>query len=465
MARFMDEDFLLNTPAARRLYHDYAEGLPIIDFHCHLPPRELAEDRRFRNMTGLWLGGDHYKWRAMRTAGVEEKYITGDAPDYEKFLRWAAVLPQAVGNPLYHWTHLELKRYFGVEEPLSPKTAPAIWERCNAQLPELTARRCVERMGVQLIYTTDDPVDSLAWHRQMARESGLAFRVLPAWRPDKAVNVEKEGFAAYIGTLSEAAGLLVTSFEDLKAALSRRMEHFHALGCRNSDHGLDRIVCDESLSPDVALKKGLLGMPVSEREADCFKTALLLFLAAEYKRRGWVMQLHFGAARNLNSNMFRRLGPDTGYDGIRGDAGAGLALGRLLDRIDSAGGLPRTILYSLDPTDNAQIGAVLGCFQGGGVRGRVQQGCAWWFNDSLPGMRAQLTSLASLSVLGCFVGMVTDSRSFLSYPRHEYFRRVLCSLLGRWVEDGEYPADYDTLGELVKDVSFRNAAAFFESED
>ncbi len=458
---FMDENFLLTTPAARRLYHEYAEGLPILDFHCHLPPQELAEDRRFRNMTELWLGGDHYKWRAMRSNGVEERFITGDAEDYEKFLCWAEVLPRLIGNPLYHWTHLELQRYFGVTEPLSPATAPMIWERCNDALRTLTARRCVEQMNVKLIYTTDDPVDSLEHHAALQREN-LPFRVLPAWRPDKAVNVEKEGFADYIRALGRAAGFSIRSFEDLKAALAIRMEHFNDLGCRNSDHGLDKIVCTEAASPDAVLKKALRGEPVTEAEADSYKTALLVFLAGEYALRGWVMQLHYGAARNMNSEMFRRLGPDTGFDAIRGDACSGLALGRLLDRIAETAELPKTILYSLNPADNAQIGAILGCFQGPEARGKLQQGCAWWFNDSVKGMREQLTSLASLSVLGNFVGMVTDSRSFLSYPRHEYFRRLLCAVLGAWVEAGEYPADYETLGELVKDISYRNAAAFFE---
>ena len=463
MRRFMDEDFLLTTETARRLYHEYAEGQPIIDFHCHLPPAELAQDRRFRNMTELWLGGDHYKWRAMRSNGTDERFITGDAPDYDKFQRWAEVLPRLIGNPLYHWTHLELQRYFGVTEPLSPATAPAIWERCSETLQTLTARRCVERMNVKLIYTTDDPVDSLEHHAALAGET-LPFRVLPAWRPDKALNVEKEGFAAYIAALSAAAGLPIDSFEDLKTALSLRMEHFHALGCRNSDHGLDKIVCEESASPDTVLKKALRGETPTAAEADSYKTALLLFLAGEYARRGWVMQLHYGAARNMNGAMFRRLGADTGFDAIRGDAGSGLALGRLLDRIAEAGELPKTVLYSLDPGDNAQIGAILGCFQGPGVRGRLQQGCAWWFNDSIKGMEEQITSLASLSVLGNFIGMTTDSRSFLSYPRHEYFRRILCAKLGVRVENGEYPADFDALGELVKDISWRNAAAYFESE-
>ena len=456
MRPFPDEEFLLTTPAARKLYHEYAEGQPILDCHCHLPPRDLAEDRQWETMTELWLGGDHYKWRAMRSDGIDEAYITGDAEPWEKFEKWASLLPKLAGNPLYHWSQLELRRIFGISEPLSGKNARAVWEQCNDALKTLSARSLVRSAGVKLIYTTDDPLDDLRWHRQLKEDFEVA--VLPAFRPDKALNIEKEGFAAYVAAL----GSDILDLDGLMNALIRRIDLFHAMGCRNSDHGLDRIPASFDGDPELILRRALSGMPVSRTEGEIFRAYVLYFLAEEYQKRGWVMQLHYGALRNPNLPAFRALGPDAGFDVIRGEGGAGVALAAFLGRLEQDGVLPKTVIYSLDPGDNAAIGAVLGAFQSPEARGKLQQGAAWWFNDTKDGILSQLTSLASLSVLGNFIGMVTDSRSFLSYPRHEYFRRLLCALLGRWVTDGEYPEDWDSLGQLVQDVSWRNAARYFD---
>lgn len=456
----MGKNFLLTSKVSQKLFHSYAQNMPVLDYHCHLSPAEIKADKRYRNITELWLGGDHYKWRAMRSNGVDEHYITGNAFDYEKFEKWAAVLPKLIGNPLYHWTHLELQRYFDIYEPLSPTTCPDIWQRCNKRLETLSARKFIEQMNVRYIYTTDDPCDTLEHHRALATEN-TSFTMLPAWRPDRVVNIDKPGFCEYIHKLSSICGFDIKDFEDLKRALSMRMEHFHAHGCRNSDHGLDYIPSGNPAHASQTFKKSLDAQRLSQEEADNYKTALLLFLAGEYSRRGWVMQLHYGAVRNVNPVMYEKLGPDTGYDAIWGSCENGLALGKLLGLMEQDSQLPKTIIYSLNPSDNAQIGTVIGCFQNGEARGKLQQGCAWWFNDSLKGMREQLSSLASLSVLGNFVGMVTDSRSFLSYTRHEYFRRIVCELFGTWVENGEYPEDYDILGKMVQDICYNNAAEFF----
>jgi glucuronate isomerase len=460
MQAFISPDFLLQTPAARELYHTYAENLPIIDFHCHLNPAEIAADVRWNNLTELWLGnfntGDHYKWRALRTHGTDERYITGDMSPYEKFEKYAELMPYTLGNPLFHWTQLELKRYFGIDKILSPITCREIWEECNEKLKTLSAKSIISASKVSLIYTTDDPSDDLRYHKDI-KKSGFGTAVLPAWRPDKAINIDKPGFADYIRALGD-----IKDFDALKTALSKRMDYFHALGCLNSDHGLDYIPCNFGGNPEAAFKKALSGATVTEEEAGSYKTALLTFLAAEYRRRGWVMQLHFGAARNANPLMFKSLGPDTGFDAIHGDAGCGKCLAALLGAVEASSGLPKTIIYSLNPADNAQIGAVVGCFQSSMTRGKIQQGSAWWFNDTKYGMEEQLKSLASLSLLPDFVGMVTDSRSFLSYTRHEYFRRILCNLIGSWVEGGEYPRDMKLLGQIVSDICYNNAKTYFK---
>ncbi len=454
MPGFLSDDFLLRTETARTLYHQYCEKLPIIDFHCHLSPEDIADDKRWDDMAQLWLGGDHYKWRAMRTAGIDERFITGGAAPYEKFAKYAELMPRLVGNPLYHWSHLELKRYFGIIRPLSAETCGEIWEECCFKLKTMSARSIISSSGVELIYTTDDPCDSLEHHKKL---KGFGTAVLPAWRPDRVLNPDKPGFPAYI----ERLGGGISDFDGLKAELCRRMDYFHSLGCRNSDHGLDRIPCNFIGNPDAAFRKALSGRTLESEEAEGYRAALLLFLAEEYSRRGWVMQIHYGAVRNANPRMLARLGADSGFDAIWGPAESGAALAALLGKMEERGALPRTVLYSLNPADNAQIGSVIGCFQSGGIRGRVQQGAAWWFNDTKSGMEEQLASLASLSVLPVFVGMVTDSRSFLSYVRHEYFRRILCNLLGSWAEDGEYPLDIEALGGIAADISYYNAAEFF----
>ncbi len=464
MKPFLSDDFLLSTETAQKLYHGTAESLPIVDYHCHVSPKEIYEDRRFENLTEVWLSGDHYKWRLMRSNGVEEYYITGDADPYEKFLRFAEVLPKAIGNPMYHWCHLELKNYFGYTGVLSAKTAKEVWELTKKKLrePTMSVRGIIRKSNVAFIGTTDDPIDSLEYHKKLAEDTSMTVTVAPSFRPDKALNIEKSGFAEYIEKLSAVSGIAVTDMESLKAALRNRMEHFHRHGCRASDHGLDRAVYAETNKAvlDAVLRKALEGKKVDEIEADAVKTDLLLFCAGEYVRLGWVMQIHYNCLRNPNSVMLERLGPDTGFDVIGPDNGVS-RLAKLLDRMYSAGKLPRTIIYSLDATDNAAIDTLLGAFQGTEVPGKIQHGSAWWFNDNKTGMQEQLTSLANLSLLGNFVGMLTDSRSFLSYTRHEYFRRILCDLIGTWVENGEYPNDEETLSELVRGICYRNAHRYF----
>lgn len=464
MQAFLSKDFLLRTETARKLYFGYAEKQPIIDYHCHISPKEIYEDKRFENITEVWLAGDHYKWRLMRSNGVDEYYITGDAPAYEKFLKFAEALPRAIGNPMYHWCHLELKNYFGYEGILNADTAPEVWELAKTKLAEenMSVRGLIKQSGVAFIGTTDDPIDSLEYHKLIAADESFSTVVAPSFRPDKAVNIDKAGFAEYIAKLSEVSGVAITDLASLKEALALRIEHFAAHGCRASDHGLDRVVYAES-DEDVLtaiLKKALSGNAVSESEADAYKTALLVFCAGEYAKRGWVMQLHYNCLRNTNTKMFKALGPDTGFDCIGPGNGVG-KLAKLLDRLYLEDALPRTVIYSLDASDNAAIDTILGAFQGSDVPGKIQHGSAWWFNDTKVGMREQMISLASLSVLGNFIGMLTDSRSFLSYARHEYFRRILCDLVGEWVENGEYPNDEKALGALITDISYGNARRYF----
>ncbi len=464
MRQFMDENFLLTNEFARTLYHAHAAKMPVVDYHCHINPQEIYENRCFDNITQVWLGGDHYKWRLMRACGVPERLITGDAPDRDKFLAWASALPRAIGNPLYHWTHLELKRYFGYDGVLNAQSAEMVWELCNERLAQdgLRVRGIIEKSNVRVICTTDDPVDSLIWHEKIAEDATCPVRVLPAFRPDKAVNIDKAGFADYIAKLSDVSGIAIHGLETLREALRARLDFFDDHGCRASDHGLDAVVWQQAddAQVDAVLRAALAGETVSAHDAACYQSAMLLFFAREYARRGWVMQIHYGALRNANGRMFDRLGPDTGYDCIDTPQTA-RALCALLDSLEREGALPRTILYSLNPNDNPVLTAALGCFQHEGVRNYVQHGSAWWFNDTCRGMQNQLENLADMSVLGNFVGMLTDSRSFLSYTRHEYFRRVLCQLIGQWVENGEYPADEAYLGQMVEDISYNNAVAFF----
>ncbi len=463
MKPFMDENFLLSNETARRLYQEHAKKMPIVDYHCHINPKEIYEDLVYDNLSQVWLGGDHYKWRAMRSNGIEERFITGnDTTPYEKFEKWAQTVPKLIGNPLYHWTHLELKRYFDIDTPLSGETCRAIWESANKRLQTLSVRKIIEKSDVRVICTTDDPTDDLIWHKRLREDKSFAVKVLPAFRPDKAIHIEKPGFDAYIKTLGDACGIEIRTVNDVKKALKARLLYFVKMGCKAADHALDYIVYVRSeVNLDTVLQKVLSGGSISQKLADAYKTEILSFCASQYKELGIVMQLHYGAARNNNPHAFARLGPDTGYDAIHGHHESGMALGALLGSLEGADSLPRTILYSLNPEDNAQIDAILGCFQSGEVAGKMQHGSAWWFNDSKTGMIEQMTSLANLSVLANFIGMLTDSRSFLSYTRHEYFRRILCNMIGQWVENGEYPAEFETLGKMAEDISYNNAVAYF----
>ena len=464
MAAFMDKDFLLSTDTARRLFHEAAADCPIIDYHCHLSPKEIWEDVRYDNITRVWLGGDHYKWRLMRCAGVDEKYITGDAGDYEKFCKWAEVLGKAIGNPLYHWSHLELQRYFGWNGALSAKTADEVWNLTKAKLQEegFSARGLIMRSNVETVCTTDDPIDSLEYHEKLAADASFPVTVLPAWRPDKAMNIEKGTWREYIAALGKAAEVDIASFDTLKIALRVRMDFFAAHGCALSDHALNYVMyapaSEEAI--EAIMAKALAGGAVTPAEEAAFKYAFMTFVAGEYTRRGWAMQLHYGCRRDNNLTMFGKLGPDTGYDCIDNYAPSAQTAA-FLGALEKAGSLPRTILYSLNPNDNQAIDTICGCFQSSEAVSKIQHGSAWWFNDHFQGMTDQLTSLANLGYLAGFVGMLTDSRSFLSYPRHEYFRRILCRLLGEWVEDGRFPDDFELLSEIVRGVSYENAKKYF----
>ena len=459
MKAFLDRDFLLGSDTARHLYHDFAEGQPIIDYHCHLDPREIWEDRQFENITQVWLGGDHYKWRLMRSAGVEEKYITGDASDREKFQKWAETLSLSIGNPLYHWSHLELKNYFGYEGVLNGDTAEQVWQLCNEKLqsPDMSARQLILRSKVLALCTTDDPADSLEWHKKLREDGSFPVQVLPSFRPDKALGIEKPDYPDYLSRLGE-----IGSFADLKARLTERLDFFCALGCRVSDHGMEAVpfAPAEDQEIETIFRRRLEGQLPDALEEKQFKTALLLHLGRAYAKRGLVMQLHFGVIRDNSRRVYRALGPDAGIDSI-GDPISVRDLAAFLNALDESGELPKTILYSLSPNDNAAIETVMGAFQTGEAVGKLQHGSAWWFNDHKRGMTEQLSSLASEGYLAGFVGMLTDSRSFLSYARHEYFRRILCELLGSWVENGEYPADDKALQRIVEGICCQNARRYF----
>jgi len=467
MKTFMDKDFLLETETAKTLYFDYAAKMPIIDYHCHINPKEIAENRRFDNITQVWLGGDHYKWRLIRSCGVEEKYITGkESTDREKFQRFAEALPRAIGNPLYHWTHLELQRYFGVTKTLNGDTAEEIWNICNAKLAseELTVQGIIKQSKVKVICTTDDPADDLRYHKQIAAEGRCSAKVVPALRSDAAMRIERTNeYPKYMQRLGAAAEMEIKTMEDVRVALKKRIAFFAEMGCRASDHALEYVFytpADSEAELNSIVTKGLAGEQLTVTEVEKYKSALLMLLSSEYYRLGWGMQLHYSAVRDNSSTRFAQMGPDTGFDSI-GTYSCGEGIAKLLDSMERAGHLPKTILYSLNPADNEMIGSVIGCFQGPEARGKIQQGAAWWFNDSKTGMEAQLTSIANLSVLGNILGMLTDSRSFLSYTRHEYYRRILCNWLGKLVENGEYPADIEYLGKIVQDISYNNAEEYF----
>ncbi len=465
MTTFMSKDFLLSSKTAKNLYFDHASKLPIIDYHCHVSPKEIYEDKRFENITELWLGGDHYKWRLMRSNGVEEKYITGDAEPYEKFYKFAELMPKAIGNPMYHWCHLELKNYFGYEGTLSAETAREIFDLASKKLrdADMSVRGIIKKSGVEFIGTTDDPIDSLEYHRLLAKDGSFKTVVAPSFRPDKALNIDKPGWKDYISKLSEVSGINITDIKTLKDALRSRIEFFAENGCRASDHGLDRMVFKTASESELnaLIKRGLDGETVSADEAEALKTELLVFCAGEYARLELVMQIHYNCMRNPNSKMFKALGADSGFDCIGPNNGS-YKLAALLDRLESSDSLPRTVIYSLDASDNSFIDTLIGAFQGSECAGKLQHGSAWWFNDNKQGMKDQLISLANLGLLGNFVGMLTDSRSFLSYTRHEYFRRILCALIGEWVESGEYPNDEEALATLVEDICYKNAKKYFK---
>lgn len=463
MKKFMDDDFLLTTETAKNLYHNYAEKLPIIDYHCHLSPQEIYENVRYENITQVWLGADHYKWRQMRSNGVEEKYITGDASDREKFQKWAETLEKAIGNPLYHWSHLELKKYFGYEGHLCGDTAQEVWDLTSEKLKQdnMSARGLILQSNVDTICTTDDPIDSLEWHRKI-KEDGFEVKVLPAWRPDKAMNIEKADFAQYIAKLAQVSGVEIKDFDSLIEALKNRMDFFAENGCTVSDHGLEYVMYEsyEPAEVNEIVKTRLSDGTLTKTEERKYKTAFMVALGREYARKNWVMQLHYGVQRDLNKKVFNALGPDAGIDAIN-TYSSSIEMGQYLNALAIDDSLPKTIIYSLNPADNAAIGTVIGCFQDSSAVGKIQHGAAWWFNDHKTGMMEQMTSLANLGLLGNFVGMLTDSRSFLSYTRHEYFRRIMCELIGGWVENGEYPDDEKALKQIVEGISYYNCKNYF----
>lgn len=462
---FIHDDFLLESRAARELYHGYAEGLPIIDYHCHLKPSEIAADRRWENITQIWLYGDHYKWRAMRTAGISERLCTGDATDWEKFEAYAGLMPKALRNPLYHWTHLELARYFGIDRLLGPDTARSIYEEANRVItePDFTCRSLMKRSKVEVVCTTDDPVDSLADHIAIAADAGFNIQVRPAWRPDLAYAVERpEAFLAWLGKLEAAACLEIGTLDAFLAALRKRHDFFHAHGCRLSDRGLETVYSDDCTESQAAaiFAKARTRQALSPEEVRLFKSFMLFELGVMDAEKGWTQQLHYGALRNNNTAMFRALGADTGYDSI-GDLPVAAALSRYLDRLALADRLPKTIIYNLNPRDNELVASMLGNFQDGKTAGKLQMGGGWWFLDQLDGMRRQIEAVSQLGLLSQFVGMLTDSRSFLSYTRHEYFRRLLCNILGSDMERGLIPNDTALVGKMVADISYHNARAYF----
>lgn len=463
MKQFMEKDFLLSTETAKKLYHKYAERMPIIDYHCHLNPQEIYEDRRYENITQLWLEGDHYKWRLMRSNGVEEEYITGNASEREKFQKWAETLEMAIGNPLYHWSHLELRKYFGYEGYLNGETAEEVWNLCNEKLQNgLSARTLIKMSKVVLICTTDDPVDSLKWHQKIKEDKNFRVQVLPTWRPERAMQIANAEYLGYVKKLSLVSGVEIKDFASLIHALKVRLDYFEDCGCVLTDHSLDYVMCKKVSEEEVdeIYKTRLMGGRVTPEEQKKFETAFMRALGQEYSRRNMVMQLHFAVKRNNNQVLYRRLGADAGVDCIN-DQTSSAEMADFLDSLAVIGTLPKTILYSLNPMDNAAIGTVMGCFQDATAIGKIQQGSAWWFNDHKKGMIEQMTSLANLGLLGNFIGMLTDSRSFLSYTRHEYFRRILCELIGGWVENGEYPNDERMLEKIIKGICYNNAIRYF----
>lgn len=467
MSSFLTEDFLLLNKPAKELYHNFAKDNPIIDYHCHLNPEDISSNKQFKNLTEIWLKGDHYKWRAMRSLGVDESLITGNASDYDKFLAWAKCVPKTIGNPLYHWTHLELRRPFGItDRVLNPETAKSIWDEANAKLTtsNFTTQGIIKQMNVKTICTTDDPVDNLEHHKSLLKEDGLDFSMYPTFRPDKAVAIENPAeYILYLKKLETSSKMSIRSYNDLLSALESRHNYFHETGCRLSDHALTLPEYEEFTDKEVGeiFTTLLLGNTVSKLQVSKFKTALFQFFGRLNSKKGWAMQIHIGAQRNNNSRMFNKLGADVGFDSIT-DGPVAYPLARLLDSLDITGELPKTIIYVLNPSDNDTVATMIGNFQDGSLAGKIQFGSGWWFNDQKTGMEKQMESLANMGILSLFVGMLTDSRSFLSYTRHEYFRRILCNIIGTWVENGEAPEDYKLLGQMVKDISYNNSKNYFK---
>lgn len=468
MKPFLNEDFLLNNKTAAELYHTYAKQMPIIDYHCHLPPQQIAENKQFENLTQVWLYGDHYKWRAMRTNGVAEQYCTGDAADRDKFMQWAATVPYTLRNPLYHWTHLELQRYFGISDILNETSAEKIYDQCNSllQTSAYSVRSLLRKMNVAVVCTTDDPVDSLEYHSKI-KADGFDIPILPAFRPDQAMNVsDAANFNAYVGKLEAVTGISVSSFDDFLYALQNRHDFFAAAGCGVSDHGLEEIYAEDFTGSEInsIFNKIHSGKQLNESEQKKFKSAMLVHFSEWDWEKGWVQQFHLGALRNNNSRMMQQLGPDTGWDSI-GDFSQGRALASFLNRLDSDNKLTKTILYNLNPSDNELMATMIGNFNDGSVAGKIQFGSAWWFLDQKDGMVKQMNALSNMGLLSKFVGMLTDSRSFLSFPRHEYFRRLLCNLFGEEIENGEMPNDLPWVGKIIQDICYRNARQYFGWQD
>ena len=466
MKPFLSEDFLLESKSARTLYHEFAASMPIFDYHCHLPVEEIAINKKFDNLTSIWLNGDHYKWRAMRANGVDEHFITGEASDREKFRAWATTVPRTLRNPLYHWTHLELKKPFGITNVLlDGDSADKIYDRCSELLQddEFSTRGILTQMNVTVICTTDDPLDSLQYHSQIADDTAFTIKVLPAYRPDKAMAVEDlPSFNQWLDALGVITGSDIASYAQLLESLASRHQFFHEMGCRLSDHGLEQPYSDSFTEAEIStiFTKARQHKSLVPEEIGKFKSAMLHELAVMDCEKGWTQQFHFGAIRNVNTRAFNSLGPDTGYDSI-GDFNMATSLARFFDRLEEQEKLAKTVLYNINPRDNEMLAAMIGNFQGGGIPGKMQFGSGWWFNDQKDGMERQINALSNMGLLSRFVGMLTDSRSFLSYPRHEYFRRILCNLFGRDIESGELPADFELVGSTIEDICYRNAVNYF----